>query len=44
MIALTEAGVESPDADALFLEGFANADFHEGSRAFLEKRKPDWKL
>ena len=36
-----EAG---PDAEALFLEGFANPDFAEGVSAFLEKRKPDWKV
>jgi enoyl-CoA hydratase/carnithine racemase len=28
----------SPDAEALFLEGFANEDFQEGYRAFLAKR------
>lgn len=36
-----EAG---PEAEALFLEGFANLDFDEGVSAFLEKRKPDWKV
>lgn len=36
-----EAG---PEAEALFLEGFANPDFAEGVRAFLEKRRPDWKV
>ena len=36
-----EAG---PESEALFLEGFANPDFAEGVSAFLEKRKPDWKV
>ena len=29
---------ETPDAQALFLNGFSNEDFQEGYRAFLEKR------
>lgn len=36
-----EAG---PEAETLFLEGFANPDFDEGVSAFLKKRKPDWKV
>lgn len=36
-----EAG---PEAEALFLEGFANPDFAEGVSAFLEKRRADWKV
>lgn len=35
---------DSPEAEALFLEGFANPDFAEGVRAFLAKRRPDWKV
>lgn len=35
---------DSPQAKAMFLDGFENADFQEGYRAFLEKRKPDFKL
>jgi len=35
---------ESPEAEALFLEGFANPDFAEGVSAFLGKRRPDWKV
>jgi len=35
---------DSPEAEALFLEGFANPDFSEGVSAFLAKRKPDWKV
>jgi len=35
---------DSPEAQALFLEGFANPDFAEGVRAFLAKRRPDWKV
>ena len=34
----------SPEAETLFLEGFANPDFAEGVSAFLGKRKPDWKV
>lgn len=35
---------DSPEAQALFLEGFANPDFAEGVSAFLAKRRPDWKV
>ena len=31
---------QSPEAEALFLEGFSNQDFAEGYTAFLAKRKP----
>lgn len=44
LIALVEAG-QSEDDDAtraLFLEAFSSADFQEGYRAFLEKRKPEF--
>lgn len=37
-------GPDSADAEALFLEGFANPDFAEGVSAFLAKRRPDWKV
>ncbi|WP_291200165.1 enoyl-CoA hydratase-related protein [Hyphomonas sp.] len=37
-------GPGSSEAEALFLEGFANPDFREGVSAFLGKRKPDWKV
>jgi enoyl-CoA hydratase/carnithine racemase len=35
---------DSPEAEALFLDGFTNPDFAEGVSAFLGKRKPDWKV
>ncbi len=35
---------DGPEAEALFLEGFANPDFGEGVSAFLEKRRADWKV
>ena len=40
MIAGLQAGwsTDGPEARALFLEGFANEDFGEGTQAFLEKR------
>lgn len=46
MLAGLEAGwtPETPEARALFLEGFANPDFVEGYRAFLDKRPADWKV
>ena len=31
---------DTPEAVALFVEGFANEDFNDGYRAFLEKRSP----
>jgi enoyl-CoA hydratase/carnithine racemase len=34
----------SPEAAALFLEGFANPDFEEGVSAFIAKRRPVWKV
>ncbi len=42
MIAGLEAGwaEDGSEAQALFLEGFANPDFEEGHRAFLDKRPP----
>ncbi len=35
---------QDTSAESLFLEGFANEDFKEGYRAFLDKRKSDWKI
>lgn len=35
---------DSPEAQALLLEGFANPDFAEGVSAFLARRRPDWKV
>ncbi|MEQ9506588.1 MAG: enoyl-CoA hydratase-related protein [Hyphomonas sp.] len=37
-------GADSPEAEALFLDGFANPDFAEGVSAFIAKRRPDWKV
>jgi enoyl-CoA hydratase/carnithine racemase len=34
---------ETPETDALFKAGFSSRDFGEGFRAFLEKRKPEFK-
>lgn len=44
MIAGIETGwtETSPEARALFLEGFSNQDFEEGYRAFLQKRPADF--
>ncbi len=39
-----DAAARTPEAEALFLEGFANPDFAEGVSAFLAKRRPDWKV
>ena len=33
-----------PEASALLKEGFSNADFQDGHKAFLEKRKPKFTL
>ena len=46
MIAGVQSGwtETSPEAQALFLEGFANEDFQEGHRAFLEKRRAAFPL
>jgi enoyl-CoA hydratase/carnithine racemase len=32
----------APDLDDLIAETYASADFHEGVRAFLDKRTPQW--
>jgi hypothetical protein len=32
------------DLDDLILSCYLSRDFHEGVRAFLEKRKPDWQV
>ncbi len=37
-------GDDDKEAERLFLEGFSNADFADGYRAFLEKRPPNFKL
>jgi len=34
---------DTPETDAQFAAGFASKDFGEGFRAFLEKRKPDFR-
>jgi len=46
MIAGLESGWSDDDAAAraLFLEGFSNADFQDGYKAFLEKRPPKFTL
>ncbi len=35
---------DQAEAEALFLEGFSNADFKDGYKAFLEKRPPKFTL
>ncbi len=35
--------MDTPETDAQFLAGFSSKDFGEGFRAFLEKRKPDFR-
>lgn len=44
ILARIQAGQSQDDAQSrqLFLEAFQSADFQEGYRAFLEKRKPDF--
>ena len=37
------AGVAPKDLEDLILSCYLSADFQEGVRAFLDKRKPDWK-
>jgi enoyl-CoA hydratase/carnithine racemase len=37
------AGVAPKDLDDLILSCYLSEDFQEGVRAFLEKRKADWK-
>lgn len=46
MIAGLQSGWDdnATEAEALFLEGFSNADFADGYRAFLEKRRPNFTL
>ena len=36
------AGVAPKDLEDLILSCYLSDDFHEGVRAFLEKRKPSW--
>ncbi len=45
IIARIQAGQSEDDAETrkLFLDAFQGEDFHEGYRAFLTKRKPDFK-
>jgi enoyl-CoA hydratase/carnithine racemase len=31
-----------PDGDDLIAQTYTSADFREGARAFVEKRKPRW--
>jgi enoyl-CoA hydratase/carnithine racemase len=33
----------TPDIEDLIAETYGSADFHEGVRAFLDKRSPDWR-
>jgi enoyl-CoA hydratase/carnithine racemase len=33
----------APDIEDLIAETYGSADFHEGVRAFLDKRSPDWR-
>jgi enoyl-CoA hydratase/carnithine racemase len=35
---------DEPQAKALFVEGFANPDFEDGHKAFLEKRPPNFPI
>jgi enoyl-CoA hydratase/carnithine racemase len=37
------AAVDAADLEALYLSGFEESDFQEGFRAFLDKRKPDFR-
>ena len=39
---LLQAGVDPQAEEALFQKAYQSADFAEGVRAFLAKRKPDW--
>jgi enoyl-CoA hydratase/carnithine racemase len=36
------AAITPTDLDDLIVSCYMSRDFHEGVRAFLEKRKPDW--
>ena len=37
------AGIAPKDLEDLILSCYLSQDFQEGVRAFLDKRKPDWK-
>lgn len=41
--ALQRLGRHAPEGDDLIREAYGSADFREGVRSFLDKRKPNWK-